>query len=92
LSRRGRGFDYAALPADTSALAQRSAEKIKTMTRRMTSDIIGIGNTLQAVKEKLDHGDFLKWVEAEAGISPRTAQRYIGAAACADGRGARLGR
>jgi hypothetical protein len=43
----------------------------------MMADIVEIGHDLLAAKEHLAHRQFLNWVEAEAGIMPRTAQNYM---------------
>lgn len=42
--------------------------------------IIEIGEKLISVKAALEHGEWLPWVEANLNFTPRTAQRYIGAA------------
>lgn len=39
-----------------------------------------IGRDLIAVKERLPHGQFLPWLEAEFGMSKITAQRFMGVA------------
>ena len=39
------------------------------------------GKDLLAVKDRLEHGLFLKWVEAEMGMTARTAQNFMQAAA-----------
>lgn len=63
--------------ADTSLDA--IAERIRARIRRTTIDIIATGRDLVSVKAQLGHGGFLKWIDAEFGMSDRTAQRYIAA-------------
>ena len=43
-------------------------------------DIIMIGKDLLDTKERLPHGSFLPWIEAEFGMHLRTAQRFMGVA------------
>ena len=51
-------------------------------------DLIDIGRDLVVAKKHLlDHGDFIKWVEAEVGIARRTAQAYMAIAKLADDKG-----
>ncbi len=56
------------------------ADRIRARLRRTTEDILATGNDLIAVKGRLDHGEFLKWLAAEFSWTDRTARRYIAAA------------
>lgn len=79
-------FDYAGLPVEIATAAKRSADDIRKLKRRATGDIIAIGNALRAVKAKLDHGQFLHWIEAEVNINTRSAQNYMRAAEWSNGK------
>ena len=72
-------FDYAALndPA-AEAEVRRSAARIRDLQR---ATIVDIGRELLAVKERLPHGQFIDWLEAEFGWGRRTAVNYMQAAA-----------
>jgi hypothetical protein len=74
------GFDYASLSAELAESLRQRAAKIRQQMRATIPIILEIGRELVAAKEKLDHGRFIKWVEAEVGITRRTAQRYMAAA------------
>ena len=65
---------------ETNVDLQVVAERIRARIQRTTADIIETGNDLIQVKAKLDHGDFNAWIEAEFGMTGRTAQRYMQAA------------
>jgi hypothetical protein len=70
---------------------RRQATRIKTRIGKATQDLIDIGRDLLAAKKHLiDHGDFIKWVEAEVGIARRTAQAYMAIAKLADDKGAAI--
>ncbi len=45
--------------------------------RRTAEDIIEIGKDLIAVKARLDHGQFLPWLDAEFGMHQTTASRFM---------------
>ena len=72
-------FDYAALndPA-AEAGVRRSAALIRDLQR---ATVVDIGRELLAVKERLPHGQFIDWIEAEFGWGRRTAFNYMQAAA-----------
>ena len=69
-------FDYSAL-GEAAADAQAIVERFRTRSRAL---ILDTGRELLAVKDRLDHGLFMKWVASELGINPRTAQNYMMAA------------
>jgi hypothetical protein len=54
-----------------------AAERIRVRMKRTAEDIIEIGRDLLAVKTKLGHGNFLPWIEAEFGMSQRTAYNFM---------------
>lgn len=70
-------FDYDALDAETSDLVQRRTGEIKALMRRSAEDIIAIGRKLAEVKERLGHGRFLDWLDAEFGWHRVTANRFM---------------
>lgn len=71
-------FDYSCLSdlKDRNAV-QKTTEEIKTLVRRSAQDIVDIGEKLVAIKAKLGHGYFGKWLEAEFGWTDRTARNFI---------------
>jgi hypothetical protein len=73
-------FDYAALPPDVVTEAQGAAERIRT---RIRAAIVDVGADLIGVKDRLPHGAFSVWLKAEFGMTERTAQNYMSAAALA---------
>jgi Protein of unknown function (DUF3102) len=84
-------FDYSVLEADLASNLRRQATRIRTRIGKATQDLIDIGRDLLAAKKYLtDHGDFIKWVEAEVGIARRTAQAYMAIAKLADDKGATI--
>lgn len=58
-------FDYASLDVETRVVVQQRTTEIKTLMKRAAQDIIEIGQKLIEVKERLGHGFFRKWVDAE---------------------------
>jgi hypothetical protein len=84
-------FDYSEIDADLASNLRQQANRIRTRIGRATRDLIDIGRDLLAAKKHLiDHGDFVKWVEAEVGIARRTAQAYMAIAKLADDKGAAI--
>jgi Protein of unknown function (DUF3102) len=84
-------FDYSEIDADLASNLRRQADRIRTRIGKATQDLIDIGRDLLAAKKHLvDHGDFVKWVEAEVGIARRTAQAYMAIAKLADDKGAAI--
>src|SRR3954453_22927623 len=74
-------FNYSDLDADVATLARETAKRIGDRTR---SSFIENGRDLIAVKAKLGHGMFSKWLKAEFPWSERTAQNMMNAAGLAD--------
>ena len=73
----GKKFDYAALTAEQRSLAKNCAHEIHDFRRKTTRDAIRIGRELRKVKAALEHGQFLKWVNAEFDWSTDTAERLM---------------
>jgi hypothetical protein len=57
-----------------------------TQSSRRRAAIIDTGRDLLTIKEQLDHGLFGAWLEAEFGMSRRSAQNYMSAALQFDGK------
>ena len=70
-------FDYTGLPAETAALAQLAAERIKLRLRRTAEDVVLIGRELAAQKAALPHGQFGAWLAAEFDMAESTALRMM---------------
>lgn len=71
----------APLADDTAAFLAEQTEAIHALGRRVASDIIEIGNRLIAVKERLQHGEWLPWLRDGLGWrSEDTAQRFMAVA------------
>jgi len=75
-----QGFDYSALPADVASAARATADRIKDRHQRQIAAIIETGRDLLAIKERLGHGWFLAWLQAEFAWAERTARNYMLAA------------
>jgi hypothetical protein len=73
-------FDYGRLNPDVVSRLREQADLIKAKITKTTADIIDIGQHLAAAKKHTEHGQFVRWVEAEIGIEARSAQRFMAAA------------
>ena len=71
------GFDYSRLEGVAADEARAAVERYR---ERQKAYVIDTGRDLLAVKEWLEHGLFLEWVQAEMGMTPRSAQRAMSAA------------
>lgn len=74
-------FDYSALDDSTCQFVQQQTGEIKALMKRTAQDIVEIGQKLVKVKEKLGHGRFGAWLEAEFEWSIQTAKRFMNVAA-----------
>jgi hypothetical protein len=80
-------FDYSTLPTDVAGPLREQAARIRERVKNTTIAIIEIGRDLLAVKQqKLQHGQFCTWVEAECQFTIRTAANYMRAAEFAGGK------
>jgi hypothetical protein len=70
-------FDYSVIDQDARDDVRDAAMRIKVRMARTAADIIDIGNDLIAVKAALGHGRFLAWIDAEFGMTERTAQNFM---------------
>lgn len=86
LERRGlrvtrpEPFDYDALDAETRIVVMQRTTEIRERMRLTAQTVLGIGAKLIEVKERLGHGYFGTWLEAEFGWTERTAQRFMSVA------------
>ncbi|MGU3666082.1 hypothetical protein ACLBX9_18010 [Methylobacterium sp. A49B] len=71
------GFDYERLD---DAAANEAKAVVERYRDRQKAYVIDTGRDLLAIKARLEHGLFLEWVQAEMGMTPRSAQRAMGAA------------
>jgi hypothetical protein len=53
------------------------ASVIRALGKRVVRDIIEIGRRLAESKERLQHGDWLRWLEREFGWSRQTADNFL---------------
>lgn len=70
-------FNYDIVPEPVAVQAREAAQRIKLRLRRSAEDIIEIGRDLLAVKDRIGHGNFLPWIEAEFGMGQATAYRFM---------------
>ncbi|OWY66019.1 hypothetical protein B7486_38825 [cyanobacterium TDX16] len=70
-------FNYTELEAEISQFVQQQTGEIQALVKRTAQDIIEIGQKLNAVKDKLKHGRFIDWIEAEFHWSYPTAARFM---------------
>jgi hypothetical protein len=80
------GFDYSSLTKDIADHARAAAHRIRRQEQKATEAIFEIGRDLLAIKQMLEHGQFIRWVEAECMSAVRTAQNYMRAAQAFDGK------
>lgn len=73
----GWAFDYETMAADVAQEARAVVDRHRARSRAYFMDT---GRDLIAIKERLEHGLFQKWVEAEIGLPIRTAQNFMRAA------------
>jgi hypothetical protein len=84
---RSDSFNYAFLQAEVGNNLRLQASRIKNRIHKTTRDFIDIGRDLEAARQHLDRGQFGTWVEAEIGITVRSAQNYMTLARLADDEG-----
>lgn len=70
-------FDYREMDEATADEAQAVVSRYRVRAR---SYIMDTGRDLLAMKERLEHGLFTRWVEGALGMTPRSAQNYMQAA------------
>ncbi len=67
-------FSYDAIDADLAQSLREQAARIRQHTAHGTEVMLAIGRELLDAKARLHHGTFVAWVEAELGMSARSAQ------------------
>jgi hypothetical protein len=72
-----KAFDYSTLEETKRVQLQTKADAIRMRMSRTADDIIAIGQDLIEVKQNLEHGQFIDWLEAEFEMNLRTAQRFM---------------
>ena len=82
ISHRGKSeivsdLPYAALSREDEVAAKEDAAIIKAHMKSAAESIIAVGLALKRQKERLPHGMFLPWIEAEFQMSSVTAQRFM---------------
>ncbi len=75
-----KGFDYASLDAETTQFVQQQTGEIRVLMKRTAQGIVEIGQKLIEVKQKLGHGRFRDWLEAEFEWTDETARRFVNVA------------
>ena len=70
-------FDYNQLAPDLALQMRGAADRVRQSVR---ASIIDVGRELLQVKERLEHGQFVAWVERECQLRIKTAERRMRAA------------
>lgn len=70
-------YDYSQVAEEHRAAVMTSAQTIKRHERRTLENMLIIGRELQAVQEKLPHGQFLPWIEQEFGWQKSVAYNLL---------------
>lgn len=70
-------FDYSSVAPEERDVVRAAAERVRVRISRTAADIIEIGRDLIDVKARLGHGHFLKWIEAEFGMSQQAANNFV---------------
>ena len=76
-------FDYGKLPTEIASEVRSAADRIRS---RIRASILETGRDLIAIKGRLRHGQFKKWLEAELSINMRSAENYMNAARFVEGK------
>lgn len=72
-----RSFAYGGLDDVTRAAVQQATAAIHERLQRTATDLIAIGEGLLAVRERLPHGEFGPWLDAEFGWSEGHARKLM---------------
>ena len=70
-------LDDDTLDEETRAFVWQKTAQAHGLRKRSMEDIVQIGRNLAAVKQRLPHGQFLLWLQAEFGMSRMTANRWM---------------
>ncbi len=74
-------FDYDALDEAIRGFMRHKADETRGLLKRTARHVLAIGRNLQEVKDRLPHGQFLAWLQAEFGMSERHARNFMHVAA-----------
>lgn len=70
-------FDYASLDRTTAEFLLQETKEIKSLIKRTVEGIIETGERLQRIKQRLQHGEFMNWVENEIKCHYSTALHFM---------------
>ena len=70
-------FNYASLDQTTAEFLLRETQEIKSLMKRTVEGIIETGERLHRVKQRLQHGEFMTWVENEIKCHYSTALHFM---------------
>jgi CheY-like chemotaxis protein len=70
-------FNYASLDQTTAEFLLQETKEIKSLMKRTVEGIIETGERLQRVKQRLQHGEFMTWVENEIKCHYSTALHFM---------------
>ncbi len=70
-------FDYEQVPVDRRGFVLQKTAEIQWLLKRTSDDIVKVGQLLIAVKERLPHGMFGRWLECEFHMSTPNASRFM---------------
>ena len=70
-------FNYASLDQTTADFLLQETKEIKSLMKRTVEGIIETGERLQRVKQRLQHGEFMTWVENEIKCHYSTALHFM---------------
>lgn len=73
-------YDYSQVAEEHRAAIRRAATDIKRREHRAAMDIVEIGRALKDVQDRLDHGQFLPWLDQEFGWERRMAYNFMAVA------------
>src|SRR5690349_19163937 len=76
-NRSSQMFDYQQLTPELAERARTAATRVRDFMR---ASVVEVGRELLRVKEELEHGQFIAWVQSECHLGVRTAERLIRAA------------
>ncbi len=70
-------FDYSTVPQEDALQLRMAADRIRLRMKRTAEDIIEIGRDLISAKERIGHGGFGVWLEAEFQMSDSAATKFM---------------
>jgi response regulator of citrate/malate metabolism/gas vesicle protein len=70
-------FDYTSLDQTTAEFLLQETKEIKSLMKRTVEGIIETGERLHRVKQRLQHGEFMTWVENEIKCHYSTALHFM---------------